>query len=147
MDILQNKELEWDHYTGESLGLPVDYSGTTLGIYGDNRIDVLYRWAPNSYCHFHRHVAPISSVVLEGELRVVDFENGKEVGSRLRKKGDYSHKEAIEDHIEQGGPEGALVMFSLYAPDGVLTQRLSDDGEVMTDITVDMIRQRAGALV
>ncbi|WP_109356278.1 hypothetical protein [Sphingorhabdus sp. EL138] len=142
MDLLTKDEHDWDHYTGESLERTVDYWGAILGIHDDQHVDVLYRWAPKAYCHFHRHLAPISSIVLQGEFHVYDYEDGKEVGHRIRQVGDYSFTNNIEDHIEQGGPDGALVMFSLFAPDGLLTQRLDDSGSVMQSITVDMLKKR-----
>ncbi|MFK7842922.1 MAG: hypothetical protein AB8B54_11720 [Sphingorhabdus sp.] len=147
VNLPQQSEHEWDHYTGQSLGRSVDYWGAILSIHDDTQVDVLYRWAPKTYCHFHRHIAPISSIVLEGELHVYDYVDAKEVGHRVRTVGDYAHKDAIEDYIEQGGPEGALVMFSLFAPDGVLTQRLDDDGSIIQSITVEMLQKRqAGVL-
>lgn len=147
MDLLTKDEHDWDHYTGESLGRTVDYWGAILGIHDDHHVDVLYRWAPNAYCHFHRHISPISSIVLQGEFHVYDYEGGKEVGHRIRQVGDYSFTGKIEDHIEQGGPDGALVMFSLFAPDGLLTQRLDDNGSVMQSITLDMLKKRQSGIL
>lgn len=147
MNLLDRDDFSWDRYQGTSLGRKVDYSGTVLSVHDDNHVDVLYRWEPGTYCHFHRHIAPISSVVLEGELHIYDYENGVEVGKRVRKVGSYAHRGEIEDHIEQGGPEGALVMFSLYAPDGVLTQQLDDDGNPVADITIADIKARVAALL
>lgn len=147
MDLLNQDKHTWERYTGTSLGRTVDYSGTILGFHDDAHVDVLYRWAPNAYCHFHRQFAPASSIVLEGEFHVYDYVDGKEVGHRIRQVGDYSHTSGIEDHIEQGGPEGALVIFSLYAPDGVLTQRLDDDGSVMQTVTLDALKTKHTALL
>lgn len=147
MDLLNNSDLVWDHYEGTSLGRKVDYWGAILGVHDDAHVEVLYRWEPNAYCHFHRHISPISSVVLAGDLKVIDIVDGMEVGERWRRAGDYLHKEVIEDHIEQAGPNGALVMFSLYAPDGILTERLADDGSVIHPIRVEDIRARAEALL
>jgi hypothetical protein len=148
MDLINNADLDWDHFSdGEQFGKPVDYWGTTLSIRDDGHVDVLYRWEPNASCHFHRHIAPLSSIVLEGELHVIDFENGKELARRVRKAGNYSQSDAVEDHLEVGGPQGALVMFSIYAPDGRLTQQLSEAHEILRTITAGDLRARQAALV
>ena len=96
---------------------------------------------PNSYRHFHRHSADTTSLVLEGELHVIDVdpETGAELSSRIRKVGDYAHKGPGDVHMERGGPEGALVLFSLYAPDGLLAETLTKDGSVLSQSTTEPI--------
>ena len=147
MDLLDESQYTWEHYTEDRDDYRVSYWGTVLNIHDDGRLDVLYRWDPGASCHYHRHIAPLTSVVLKGELTLIDFEDNREVGRRVRKVGSYSNKETVEDHIEVGGPEGALVLFCLRPSDGVLTQRLSDDGEVLATITVDDIRARQAAIL
>ena len=53
----------------------------------------------------------------------------------MRKPGDYAKKPPGDVHMEQGGPEGALVLFELYAPDGQLTQQLDSAGNVLRTLT------------
>ena len=138
MDLLDNLELDWVHYTGdERFDYSIDYWGAVLNVRGDGHIDLLYRWAPNSYCHFHRHVAETTSTVLAGELHVIDYVDGQEGAKRVRKAGDYAHKEPGDVHMEHGGPEGALVMFNLYAPDGRLADFLAPDGRTITTTTLE----------
>jgi hypothetical protein len=43
--------------------------------------------------------------------------------------------------MEQGGPEGALVLFELYAPDGRLTDQLYPDGSIKRTLTTDDLRK------
>ena len=104
----------------------------------------MYRWAPNSYCHFHRHRAYTTSLVLEGELHVVDIdlETGKELGTRIRRAGDYAEKPPGDVHMERGGPDGALVMFSLYTQDGLLAETLANDGSVIGQSTMEPILRK-----
>ena len=66
---------------------------------------------PRCHCHFHRHTAITTSVVLEGELHVMDIdpETGDETQSKVRKPGDYACKLPGDIHMEKGGPQGALV--------------------------------------
>ena len=41
--------------------------------------------------------------------------------------------------MECGGPEGALVLFNLYTPDGILAETLAADGKVISVSTLDQI--------
>jgi hypothetical protein len=42
--------------------------------------------------------------------------------------------------MEQGGPEGALVLFELYAPDGQLTEQLDPQGNILRTLTTEQLR-------
>ena len=142
MNLLENQDLRWKRFTGnDSFDYPIDYSAALLRARDDGHVDLLYRWAPNSYCHFHRHTAQTTSIVLEGELHVIDVdpETGEELSTRIRKAGDYASKEPGDVHMERGGPEGALVLFNLYAPDGLLAESLATDGTITGESTLDQI--------
>jgi quercetin dioxygenase-like cupin family protein len=121
MNLLDNKSLKWKRYKeGDNFDYPIDYSDAILDAREDGHLEILVKWEPNCYCHFHRHTAEISSLVLEGELHVtdIDIKTGKELGKRVRVVGDFAHKEPGDVHMEQGGAEGALVLFNIYAPEG-----------------------------
>ena len=142
MNLLDNQELRWKRFTGnDRFDYPIDYSAALLRASEDGHVDLLYKWAPNSYCHFHRHTAQTTSTVLGGELHVIDVdpETGEELGSKIRKVGDYASKEPGDVHMERGGPEGALVLFNLYSPDGLLAQSLAADGSIISESTLDQI--------
>ncbi len=85
----------------------IDYSDAVLDAREDGRLEILVKWEPNSYCHLHKHTAETSSVVLKGELHVSDFDTktGKETNKRIRKVGDFVHKESGDIHMEKGGPK------------------------------------------
>lgn len=117
MNLLDNKNLKWRRYTeGDNFDYPVDYSDAVLDAREDGRLELLVKWEPNCYCHFHRHTADTTSLVLQGELRVTDIDlvSGQELGTRIRTVGDFAHKEPGDVHMEQAGPDGALVLFSIY---------------------------------
>ena len=122
MNLYDNDALRWKHYTGsDKFDYPIDYWSALLNARTDGHVDLLYRWEPNSYCHFHRHSADTTSLVLEGELHVIDVdpETGEELSSRVRTVGDYAHKTPGDVHMERGGPEGRWCYSALYAPDGL----------------------------
>ncbi|MEK9650486.1 MAG: hypothetical protein VW146_06010, partial [Gammaproteobacteria bacterium] len=76
-------------------------------------------------------------------LHVTDIcsETGKELSKRVRKVGDFAHKEPGDLHMEQGGPEGAIVLFSIYAPEGEgeLAAALDNDRKVISLSTMKKI--------
>ena len=144
MNLLNNENLKWRRYTeGDAFDYPIDYSDAVLDVREDGRLEILVKWEPNCYCHFHRHTAETSSLVLEGELLVtdIDIETGKEIGQRVRVAGDFVHKQPGDVHMEQGGANGALVLFNIYAPseDGKLAESLNKDGSLISTSTIEKI--------
>ncbi len=53
--------------------------------------------------------------------------------------GDYASKAPGDVHMERGGPEGAVVLFSLFSPDGNLAETLTTDNRVIGVSTMDQI--------
>jgi hypothetical protein len=145
MNLFKNDNLSWKHHHGsDKFDYPIDFSSALLSARADGHVDLLYRWAPNSYCHFHRHSAYTTSLVLEGELHVidVDLKTGEELSTRVRLPGDYAEKPPGDVHMERGGPEGALVLFSLYTEDGLLAETLANDGKVIGQSTMAPILKK-----
>jgi quercetin dioxygenase-like cupin family protein len=147
MNLLNNENLKWRRYTeGDAFDYPIDYSDAVLDVREDGRLEILVKWEPNCYCHFHRHTAETSSLVLEGELLVtdIDIETGKEIGQRVRVAGDFAHKQPGDVHMEQGGANGALVLFNIYAPseEGKLVESLEKDGSLISTSTIEKILRK-----
>ena len=69
------------------------------------------------------------------------IENGEVVDTTIRRVGDYAKKPPGDVHMEQGGPDGALLLFELYAPDGQLTEQLDQDGNTLRTLTTDDLRR------
>jgi len=110
INLLETSHLDWQNYGPDTrFSYPIGYSGALLSYDGKDHIDLLYRWEPGKYCHFHRHLCEVRSTVLAGSLEVVTFEDGKEVSSIVREVGSYSHMPQGDVHMERGGPEGAVV--------------------------------------
>lgn len=142
MNLFETESLRWKRFTGnDRFNYPIDFESALLGARDDGHVDLLYRWAPNAYCHFHRHTAITTSLVLEGELHVMDIdpESGEEKAHRVRQAGDYACKLPGDVHMEKGGPEGALVLFSLFTQDGSLAETLSEEGHVLSESTLEQI--------
>jgi quercetin dioxygenase-like cupin family protein len=140
-DLLDQTSLTWHHYREDpDYPYPVSYWGTILDMDDAGHISVVYRWDPGSFCHFHRHLCAATSLVLQGELHVKTYEDGELVSTKIRRAGDYAKKPSGDVHMEQGGPNGALVLFELYAPDGQLTEQLDQDGNAVRTLTTDQLR-------
>ena len=124
--------VEWIDFEEDSrFDYPINYS---IGILGaspeEGTVDFLGRWAPNSYCHKHRHLGATTSLILEGEQHTVETINGESVHS-VRKAGDYAQKPGGEAHMEYAGAEGSLVFFSMKAVDGKIFEVLANDESVL----------------
>ena len=146
-NLFKEEEFSWKHYQGgDSFDYHIDYSDAVLDAKEDGRLEILVKWEPNSYCHLHKHTAETSSVVLKGELHVSDFDTktGKETNKRIRKVGDFVHKESGDTHMEKGGPEGALVLFMIYdsSGQGNLAESITKSGEVLSSSNIKNILKR-----
>ena len=133
-----SEHIDWQHIVDESQSYPCDYEMVVLGTDAKTgRLDLLVKWPPNSYCHFHRHVADTAILVLEGEQHVTEiFDDGSEGEHKVRPAGTYLMSPGGEAHMERGGPDGALVFFSLYAGDGPVFETLDKDMNVLQASTV-----------
>tara|TARA_E500000331_G_scaffold342402_1_gene375918 strand:+ start:99 stop:599 length:501 start_codon:yes stop_codon:yes gene_type:complete len=142
VNFIDNSDLRWKHFVGsEKFDYPIDYWAALLYARDDGHVDLLYRWAPNSYCHFHRHTSYTNSTVLSGELHVVDVDlaTGEETNPRVRMPGGYVCREPGDVHMERGEPGGAVVLFNIFAPDGLLAETLARDGTVIGLSSLDDI--------
>jgi hypothetical protein len=72
-------------------------------------------------------------------LEVITLEDGKEVFSIVREVGSYSHMPEGDVHMERGGPEGAVVLFNLYAPNRQLTEMLDEAGTALKTVTIESV--------
>ena len=147
INLFKNEDLHWKRFQGgDDFDYPIDYSAALLNANQDGHVDILYRWEPDCYCHFHRHTAEVSSIVLEGELHVIDIDlaSGEEIGTKIRHAGDYAHKEPGDVHMEKAVALMALlVLFNLYAPEGILAESLNQDGSVIGQASLEQLLKKA----
>lgn len=104
---------------------------------GDRSIDFLSKWEPNAYCHYHRHLGPTTLLVLEGEHHVIE-KTATETVHKIRKPGFFARNPGGDVHMEFGGPQGAVVFFSVQAVEGgKLFDVMDADGKVLVTATID----------
>ncbi len=140
-NLLDHSALPWTHYTDDTAGNAlISYWGTILDIDAPGHVSVLYRWDPHCYCHFHQHLCSATSIVLSRELHVSTYARDKLTATAVRTAGDYAKKPPGDIHMEQGGLDGALVLFELYAPQGRLTDQLDQAGNTLRTLKTDHLR-------
>lgn len=132
--------IKWVHIDGSpKFDYPIDYWMAVLGARPEKgSIDLLAKWAPNSYCHFHRHHGDTTTLVLEGEQHIVETTPTQTI-HKIRTPGFYSHTPGGDVHMEYGGPEGAVVLFSIQAADGRLFEVLDKDQNVLAVATIESL--------
>lgn len=132
-------QLEWIQYDGSpAFDYPIDYRVAVLG-YDEaiGRMDLVVQWAPDSYCHFHRHMAATSTLVLEGEHHVIDVdENGVEGDVDVRPAGTYRISSGGDLHMERGGPEGCTVLFAMQHDEGRMFDVVDRDLNLLAATTI-----------
>ena len=140
LNLLDSDTLGWQVYGPDNrFRYPIGYSGALLGYDCQGHIDLVYCWEPGKYCHFHRHLCEVRSTVLQGSLEVVTFKDGEAVSTVTRQAGSYSQMPEGDVHMERGGPEGATVLFNLYAPHGQLTEMLDEAGNTLKTLTIESV--------
>ena len=130
--------ITWIHLAGSPrFDYPIEYWVAVLGVQPEKgRIDFLSKWAPNSYCHLHRHIGETTTLVLEGEQHIVETTPTQTI-HKVRKPGFYAHTPGGEVHMEYGGPEGTVVFFSCHADNGRLFEVLDTEENVLAVATIE----------
>ena len=133
--------IQWVHVDGGSdFPYRVDHDYAVLG--GSPKtgaLDMLVRFAPDGHCPRHRHVAPTSTLVLEGEQHLWDtLENG-ETRHRVRRAGEYALSDGDDLHLEAGGPQGGLIYLSMHSRDGHLFDVVGENLEVLQTVTIESL--------
>jgi hypothetical protein len=117
---------------------PIDYKMAVLGYDLEHgTLDMLVEFAPNSYCHFHRHMAHTTTLVLRGEQHLYEVLDDGQMIHKVRKAGEYARAPGGEAHRECGGPEGALVYFTFQQEGGPLFDLLDPAGKVVAKSTIE----------
>ena len=127
----------WFPYTASPrFDYPIDYSSCVVAADpAIGRIDFLVRWAPNSFCHYHRHLGTTRATVLEGEQHITETRELETV-HKVRRPGFAGTVPDGETHMECAGPDGLTMLFSTHAPDGRLFEILDQSGEVIVATTI-----------
>ena len=97
--------------------------------------DMIVKFEPNSQCMYHRHAATTQTLVLQGELRVREQLDGKEV-IKVKPAGSFSCGGEGEVHIEGSGDEEAIIFFGMRTDTDVIYELLNEDLSSRRAVTV-----------
>jgi len=138
LSYLHASHLDWQHLKGgPRFDYPIDYSVAVTNVdQAAGLIEFIAKWAPNAYCHYHRHLGRTVSRVLQGEHHIVDTSEYQSL-HKTRRPGFQGQSPAGEIHMEYGGAEGATVLFLCEAVEGNVFEIVAKDGAVIATTTVD----------
>lgn len=128
---------KWVRYAGSpKFDYPIDYAISVVDVdVAAGRIDFLASWAPNSYCHYHRHLGTTAAVVIAGEQHLTETRPFETV-TKVRRAGFKGRVPDGESHMECAGPDGLTMLFSVHAPDGRIFEVLDAEGNVLVAATI-----------
>jgi len=128
------------------------YEGLYFWVLGVNQVrqqvDLYFRLLPGARCPAHRHVGPTDTLVVEGEHRTWELRNDDWHLDQVRPAGFFGANEGDHLHSEEGGSEGAIVLLSMQAVDGVIWETFDEHGQLIeTSMLSDFARvlDRQGA--
>lgn len=119
------------------------YDGLYFWVLGVNRrrqkVDIYFRLAPGARCPAHRHVGPTDTLVVEGVQKTWRWlGDGRFELDAERAAGTFAANEGDHFHSEEGGAEGAIVLLSMEAVDGVIWETYDEEGaQLLASTTID----------
>ncbi len=131
---LYDHAIDWQPFAGiENLEL-------TLCDVDEERqiVDLLVRFAPNKTVTMHNHLAQTNMFIVQGELRMYEPDGSVR---EVRPAGNYYRGRRDDAHSEGGGPDGAVVFYSVRghgAPE--ILQIMDDEANVLATLDMDDIR-------
>lgn len=101
-------------------------------------VDLLVRFAPNKTVTMHNHLAQTNMFIVQGELRI--YEPDGSIRER-RTAGRYFRGRTGDAHSEGGGPEGAVVLYSMRCDSLTNVLEIMDDQQqVLATLTMNDVR-------
>ena len=133
---------KWQEVREEpELSYKLHYDFSVLGWDLDSKtIDFVVRFKGNGgHCQRHRHLANTAILIREGEQHLEDLHKDGTTAHRERRAGQYHRSSGPDElpHMERGGPDGALILYSCQADDGRLFEFVDDDLNVIAEVTIE----------
>lgn len=101
-------------------------------------VDLIVRFAPNKTVTMHNHLAQTNMFIIQGELRMYEPDGSIR---EVRPAGRYYRGRTNDAHSEGGGPDGAVVLYSMRC-DGArdVLEIMDDAARVQATLTMDDVR-------
>lgn len=101
-------------------------------------VDLVVRFAPSKTVTLHNHLAQTNMFIIQGELRMYEADGSVR---EVRPAGNYYRGRRNDAHSEGGGPDGAVVFYSVRSHGAAeMFEVLNDDGSVAATLTMGDIR-------
>jgi len=102
-------------------------------------VDALFRFAPEVTVPLHNHLAQTNMFILEGALNMYHADGSLR---ETRAAGTYHRGKRDDAHLEGGGPDGAVVYYSvrLHGAEEIV-ETLDDNGVAISTLTLSHVRQ------
>jgi 2,4'-dihydroxyacetophenone dioxygenase len=101
-------------------------------------VDLIVRFAPNKTVTMHNHLAQTNMLIIQGELRMYEPDGSTR---EVRPAGRYYRGTTGDAHSEGGGPEGAVVFYSMRCDSGPnVLEVMDNNGTVQATLTMDDVR-------
>ena len=131
---MYDHEIKWQPFAGmENLEL------TSCDLDEERSIvDLIVRFAPNKIVTMHNHLAQTNMLIIQGELRMYEPDGSIR---EVRPAGRYYRGTTGDTHSEGGGPDGAVVFYSMRC-DGAhdVLEVMDDKGDAQATVTMDDVR-------
>jgi len=103
---------------------------------GARTADMIVKFDPGARCMYHRHVAPCTSLVLEGELHIIDQTSSGEKLRVIKPAGTFTSGVEDDLHVEGGGENGVIVYFSMRGSSDRIYDLLDSNLNLKRAITI-----------
>ena len=101
-------------------------------------VDLMVRFAPSVKIAMHNHLAQTNMLIIQGELRIYETDGSVR---EARTAGRYYRGRTDDVHVEGGGPEGAVVFYSMRCDSGPnVLEVMDDEAKVLATLTMDDVR-------
>ena len=131
---LYDHEIDWQPFAGiENLELSLYDLDEERHV-----VDLIVRFAPNKTVTMHKHQAQTNMLIIQGELRMYEPDCSIR---EARPAGRYYRGTTGDTHSEGGGPDGAVVFYSMRC-DGArdVLEIMDESANVQATLTMDDVR-------
>jgi len=97
--------------------------------------EMLVKFEPNGRCLYHRHVAAVKTLVLEGDLHLYEPGPNGETHT-VKPAGSFSTGAGGEVHIEGATDKPVIVYFSMRSDTDIVYETLNEDLSLLRSISV-----------
>jgi len=130
-----DSNIQWHPFAG------LDHLEFSLCDFDEDRqvIDLIVKFEPSEIVAMHNHIAQTNMFIIQGELRMYETDGTLK---EIRPAGKYCRGKRDDCHSEGGGPDGAIVFYSVRGHgEQELLEILDEDMNVVVKIGMDDLRE------